>query len=133
MICRYCDTVYNAEDRTCAGCGAPKTTLSRAVLDAPATPEHWSNSLRTTTLYTLIATVALAILAGLMALIGWSAVAGLMMFFWAVPAAPTLLTYAAWRSAKGSVLDFLLRLTFAGAVWSGIFTTALIVIGILAS
>ena len=130
MNCRYCGNVYSEEDRTCGGCGAPKQALRQTLLDAPATPEHWSKSLRQTVGRVLIATVALLVLIVGVSAIGLGALAALLAMVWALPVVPTLLTYAAWRDAKGDWIGFFMRLWLVFGIWSGIFFVMLMSIGI---
>ena len=129
MICRYCGSAYTNDERTCGGCGAPKTTVTK-LLDVTATPDHWSNSLRDTTVRVLAVTLIIGVICMLCVFMGLAAPAMVFAFFWAVPVAPTLLTYAAWRNAKGAIPQFMIYLTFAGLVWSGIFFITLLMIGV---
>ena len=132
MKCRYCGNAYTDDDRTCGGCGAPKHAI-QSLLDAPATPEHWSNSLKDTIFRVLIVTGGILVGTPLLAAIGLGALGGLLAFFWAVPTAPTMLSYAAWRDAKGDFAGFFLRLFLVGGVWMGISFAVLMAIGISAS
>ncbi len=129
MICRYCGCAYTNDDRRCGGCGAPKTAVTK-LLDVSAKPDHWSNSLRDTTLRVLAGTLAVGVICAVCVFIGWTAPAMVFAFFWAVPVAPSLLTYAAWRDAKGAIPQFMIYLTFAGMVWSGIFFITLLMVGV---
>lgn len=131
MNCRYCETVYDSTDRRCSGCGAPKTVLSRTLLDGPATPDHWSNSFPKSVLYILIASAVIAVLCGLMAWIGWQGAAAVMGLFWSSLMAPAVLTYAAWRSAEGSWAQFFVRLCLSGMIWGGIMMIFVIIIGVI--
>jgi|GEM_PF-5697007 len=133
MNCRYCGNVYTDTDRTCGGCGAPKHAFAQTLLDAPATPEHWSNSLKDTIYRVLIATVAIAVLVVGAGAVGLGGLASVLAFFWAIPAAPTMLTYAAWRDAKGDVGAFLLRLFLIFWLWASLFFVMLMVIGLTAA
>lgn len=132
MNCRYCGSAYADGDRTCGGCGAPKHAIAQTLLDAPTTPDHWSNSLKDTLYRVVIVTVGVLVLTLLAGAVGLGGVAALS-FFWAVPIAPTLLTYAAWRDAKGDVLGFLFRGFLVFWLWSVIFAAVLICLGIAAS
>ncbi len=131
MKCRYCGNAYTDNDRTCGGCGAPKYAI-QSLLDAPATPEHWSNSLKDTVFRVVIMTVGIIVGAALLGAIGFGSLAAVLSFFWAVPVAPTLLTYAAWRDAKGDFGAFFLRLFIVGGVWMGVFIAAMMAIGVAA-
>ncbi len=132
MKCRYCGNAYADEDRTCGGCGAPKDAI-RSLLDAPATPEHWSNSLKDTIIRVLIVTGGVLVGAFVLAAIGLAALGAVLAFFWAMPAAPTLMTYVAWRDAKGDFVGFFVRLFLVMGVWSGISFAVLLAIGVSAS
>ena len=130
MNCRYCGSVYTNEDRTCGGCGAPKHALRQTLLDAPATPGHWTNSLKDTIYRVLIVTAALVALVAVAGAAGLEGPASVLAFFWAMPAAPTLLTYAAWRDAKGDWMGFFMRSFLASGVWFGVFVAVLMAIGL---
>lgn len=117
MNCRYCGSVYTDADRTCGGCGAPKDGLRETLLDVPATPDHWTNSLKDTIYRVLIGTVAAMALTLLSGLVGINGFVGTLAFLWAVPAVPTLLTYAAWRDAKGDFYGFFLRGFLVFPLW----------------
>ena len=133
MNCRYCGNVYADEDRTCGGCGAPKHALRQKVLDAPATPDHWSNSLKDTIYRVLIVTVAMVALVAGAAAAGLGGFAGVVAFFWAMPVAPTLMTYAAWRDARGDWAGWFLRGLLVLPVWCAVFFVVLMSIGFAAS
>ena len=131
MNCRYCGSVYGGEDRTCGGCGAPKGALARTLLDAPSTPEHWSNSFWRTAMRVFIVTVG--VIAALTALdwLGVGEPATVAAFFWAVPVAPALLSYAAWREAEANWLRFLPYMGMATAISMAVGVTMLFAIGMI--
>jgi len=133
MNCRYCGNVYANDDRTCGGCGAPKHALRQTLLDAPATPEHWSNSLTATVMRVLMVTLGVLVLMGLATALGIGGFASVLAFFWILPVAPVLMTYAAWRSAKGQFGAFFLRLFAVFGVWNGVFFAVFLAIGVVAA
>ncbi len=133
MNCRYCGSVYSDGDRTCGGCGAPKNALRQTLLDAPATPGHWSNSLKDTAYRVLIGTPVLIVLVAVTAAIGLGAFGSTLAFFWAMPVVPCLLTYAAWRDAEGDLVGFFMRGFVVFAIWFAVFTVILMSIGIAMS
>lgn len=130
MICRYCGNAYATDDRTCQGCGAPKTGIVSKVLDAPSTPDHWSNSFRQTVLRVFIVTIAVLVMVLLLGLVGWVNFGAVLAFFWAMPVAPSLLAYGAWRTAKGDLVMLFTLLTAAAMVWGGVFLTTMLIIGV---
>ena len=131
MNCRYCGSVYASEDRTCGGCGAPKGMLARTLLDAPATPEHWSNSLWKTALRVFAVTAGIVLLTIALDLFGAGEPMMILAFFWAVPVVPCLLGYAAWRESEGSWGRFLPRLVIALFLTAAIGLTMLFTIGMI--
>jgi len=133
MNCRYCGNVYTDEDRTCGGCGAPKHALRQKVLDAPATPEHWSNSLKDTIFRLMIGTFVAILLVTVAGLVGLGGAAAVLVFFWAVLVVPVLLTYAAWRDAKGDWAGFFMRSFLIFPIWSVIFFVTFLAIGFAVS
>ena len=133
MNCRYCENVYADEDRTCGGCGAPKHALRQKLLDAPATPEHWSNSLKDTVYRVLIGSVCVIVFGNLALLSGLGVLGGTIAFFWAVPIVPCLLTYAAWRDSKGDWVGFFMRCFLVMGVWMAVSLVVLMGIGIASS
>lgn len=130
MNCRYCGGVYEAKARTCGGCGAPKSAIS-TLLDLPATPDHWTNSLGRTTWIVLMLTAGICALATAVRMAGWVDPAMFLLLFWAVPIAPILLFYSAWRSSQGQVGGRLLNLFCALAVAAGVAFVIVIAGGIL--
>ncbi len=133
MNCRYCGNVYTDEDRTCGGCGAPKHALRQKVLDAPATPDHWSNSLKDTIYRVMIGTVVLIVAMVVAGAIGLGALAGILAFFWVMPVVPCVLTYAAWRDARGDWVGFFMRGFLVFAIWTAVSIVVLMSIGVAAS
>jgi len=105
--------------------------LRQTLLDAPATPEHWSNSLKDTVFRVLIATAAIIVLMAVANLIGFGALIGVLAFFWAFPVVPVLLTYAAWREAKGNWAGLFMRSFLVLGVWSGVSFVVVLAFGIL--
>lgn len=130
MNCRYCGNVYIDSDRSCGGCGAPKQAVAQKLLDVPATPDHWSNSLKATIIRVLAATVVVVVLTGFAWLLDYGSVAAVVGFFWVVPVSPTLLTYAAWRDARGDWVGFFQRGFIVFWLWGAISFVVLMQIGI---
>ena len=131
MNCRYCGNVYTGEDRTCGGCGAPKHAVTQRLLDAPATPEHWSNSFGRTALRVFVVTLVILALLTALDMVGLGEPATVAAFFWAVPVAPSLLTWAAWREAEANWLRFLPYMGMAAGISMAVGMTILFAIGMI--
>lgn len=133
MNCRYCENVYTNDDRTCGGCGAPKHALRQKLLDVPATPEHWSNSLKDTIYRVLIGSVCVIVFGILASVLGLGVLGGVLAFFWVIPIVPCLLTYAAWRDSKGDWVGFFMRGFLVIAIWTAVSMVVLLGMGIASS
>ncbi len=133
MNCRYCGNVYADEDRTCGGCGAPKHAFRQKIFDAPATPEHWSNSLKHTIYRVIAGTVGVVILIAVTGAVGLGFFGTILALFWIMPVVPCLLTYAAWRDAKGEWAGFFIRGFVVSMVWMTVLMVVLMCIGAAAS
>lgn len=131
MNCRYCSGVYAATERTCGGCGAPKTAV-QTLLDVPAAPGHWSHSMMDTVQWVAIISGGVAAGAVLLSMIGFKGLGGLITFFWIIPGSPGVLALGAWQSSIGKVGERLRNFFIAGLLWIGVTIAMLLVIGLTA-
>jgi len=132
MNCRYCGGVYAVTERTCGGCGAPKTVVE-TFLDVPAVPGHWSQSMTVTVQRVALVSGGIGLGAALLSLIGLGAIGAFVAFFWMMPLAPMALSLGAWQSSIGNFGDRVRNFMIAGFMWVGICFGMLIVIGIVAT
>lgn len=131
MNCRYCGGVYAATERSCGGCGAPKTAV-QTLLDVPVAPDHWSHSMFSTVQRVAIVSVAISVAAGLFSLVGIKTLGMVIAFFWMVFLAPAGLALGAWQASIGNFPERIRNFVVAGLMWFGISLAMLLVIGLTA-
>ena len=131
MNCRYCGGVYAVTERTCGGCGAPKTAVE-TFLDVPAAPGHWSQSMMETVQRMALISAVVGIVAGVLGLVGLKTFGAFIVFFWMMALAPMGLTLGAWQSSIGNLSERARNFIVAGFVWTGIYIGMMLVIGLLA-
>jgi len=129
MKCRYCGGVYHMTERTCGGCGSPKTTV-QTLLDVPAAPGHWSHSMMGTVQRIAIVTGAVAVVIILCGLIGLENFGVFIGIFWTIPLAPIGLGMGAWQSSIGVPGERIRNAIIALLMWFGIIIAILIAIGV---
>ena len=129
MNCRYCGGVYAATERTCGGCGSPKTMV-QTFLDVPAAPGHWSHSMMETVQRVAYGSGAVAVAAVLLSMIGMTTLAAVIAFLWIIPISPVGLGMGAWQSSIGDFRERVRNFIIAGLLWIGIIIAMLLVIGL---
>ena len=129
MKCRYCGGVYAATERTCGGCGAPKTVV-QTLLDVPAAPNHWSHSMFGTVQRVAFLSGVVAVIVVFFSLIGIKFVGITIAFFWMVFLAPCALAFGAWQSSIGDLTVRLRNFVVAGMMWFGVSLVVLLIIGL---
>ena len=132
MNCRYCGGVYAATERTCGGCGSPKTMV-QTFLDVPAAPGHWSHSMMETVQWVAIISGGVTVAAVLLTMIGLKGFGGLITFFWIIPGSPGVLALGAWQSSIGNFSERIRNFIIAGLLWIGVAIAMLLVIGLTAA
>jgi len=132
MNCRYCGGVYAVLERTCGGCGSPKTAVE-TFLDVPAAPGHWSHSMTTTVQRVATISGAVGVGAVLLGLIGLKSLGAFIAFFWMMPLASMGLAMGAWQSSVGKLAERARNFMIAGFMWFGISIGMLLVIGLTAT
>lgn len=132
MKCRYCGGVYHMTERTCGGCGSPKTTV-QTLLDLPAEPGHWSHSMMDTVQRIAIVTGVVAVVAVLLGAVGLENFAVFVALFWMIPLAPVGLGIGAWQSSIGKPSERVRNMVLAVLMAFGIMIAMLIAIGVAVS
>lgn len=117
LHCRYCGAEYEAGATVCARCGAPKTRPAK-LLDIQAEPDHWSRSL--TRMLTRLS-LATALLMALNIVLRGPGEPPIGLTFlnlgWILGALPIGLVYAAWQSAKPTIVRLFFSLAGAAVFW----------------
>lgn len=129
MKCRYCGGIYAMTERTCGGCGSPKTTV-QTLLDLPAEPGHWSHSMMDTAQRIAVITGIVAVVAILLGSIGFENLAVFVAFFWMIPLAPIGLGIGAWQSSIAKPGERVRNIILAVLMALGIGLAMLIAIGV---
>ena len=132
MNCRYCNGLYAVSERTCGGCGAPKTFV-QTLLDVPAAPNHWSQSMMRTAQLVALISLGIAIVFWVIFLMGFENLATLMAFVWIVPLSAIALAMGAWQSSIGNFQLRIRNIVIAVLLWAGLGIALFLVIGAAAS
>lgn len=130
MNCRYCGGIYMATERSCGGCGSPKTVV-QTLLDVPAAPGHWSHSMTETVQRVAVASAVIGVAAVILSLVGLSLLAGFAVFFWVMPGSVIVLGMGAWQSSIGKVQERIRNFVLAGLLWIGVSIAMLLVLGLV--
>ena len=129
MNCRYCKGVYAATDRSCGGCGAPKTAV-QTLLDVPAAPDHWSHSMGRTVQRMAIASAGVALVVIAFGYLGLGDLATGIAMIWMALIAPIGLGMGAWNSSNGKIGTQVVNAVIGMLLWFGIIIALFVAIGI---
>lgn len=129
MNCRYCGGIYMATERSCGGCGSPKTMV-QTLLDVPAAPGHWSHSMTETVQRVAVVSAGVGVGAWLLSLLGLATLAGFATILWIMPGSIIILGMGAWQSSIGNLQERARNFVIAGLLWIGVTISMLLVLGL---